>query len=160
MSSLDTITVKSANLAWKTFQAVNRRIPEGKHFHPKWAPEPLQKSYQRSMPPLGFPRETDSLCPDCVKEVRQAVIDGELDISKVTNGHPAEIKAQLLEEDNRIIIRKTCPRHGSFEDILSMDAEFSHVVESRFYGRDYQPSGDTKIHHHGTSNVKSLQYDV
>src|SRR6266404_7038551 len=66
-----------SDVAWKTFQSVNSLLPEGQAITPKWAPGPLLKSYERTSPPLGFPRETDSLCPRCVKEVRDAVISGE-----------------------------------------------------------------------------------
>ena len=66
-----------SDVAWKAFQSVNQRLPEGESIRPNWAPGPLLKSYERSAPPLGFPRETDSLCPTCVKEVRNAVITGE-----------------------------------------------------------------------------------
>ena len=66
-----------SNVAWKAFQTVNTLLPEGESVRPNWAPGPLLKSYERSAPPLGFPRETDSLCPRCVKEVRDAVITGE-----------------------------------------------------------------------------------
>lgn len=60
---------KMADIGWKAFQTVNRAIPEGESIKPSWAAEPLLKSYERTAPPLGFPRETDSLCPSCVKSV-------------------------------------------------------------------------------------------
>lgn len=75
-----------SNLAWKAFQAVNRRLPEGELPHPKWAPGRMLKSYERSAPPLGFPRNTDSLCPRCVPEVRNAIIRGEADVSLLVEG--------------------------------------------------------------------------
>ena len=65
---------KIADLGWKAFQAVNKLAPEGKSIQPSWAAEPLLKSYERTAPPLGFPRETDSLCPKCVKQVRETAI--------------------------------------------------------------------------------------
>src|SRR5947209_8397917 len=101
-----------SNAAWKIFQSVNRRLPEGEAVRPKWAPGPLLKSYERTSPPLGFPRETDSLCPRCVKEVRDAVITGETALETLMHQHPGEIKAQILEENGRVIMRKTCPKHG------------------------------------------------
>src|SRR5439155_13372079 len=58
-----------SDVAWKAFQSVNQWLPEGEAIRPKWAPGPLLKSYERSAPPLGFPRETDSLCPRSVKEL-------------------------------------------------------------------------------------------
>ncbi len=88
-----------SDVAWKAFQTVNQRLPEGEAIRPKWAPGPLLKSYQRTSPPLGFPRETDSLCPRCVKEVRDAVISGETTLESLMNEHPGEIKAQIVEEN-------------------------------------------------------------
>ena len=31
---------------------------------PKWSDKPLLKSWEKSKPPLGWPRSTDSLCPE------------------------------------------------------------------------------------------------
>ena len=59
----------SARLAWPVLQALNSLIPDGT-VQPKWAPGPLLKSHERSKPPLGWPRTTDSLCPTCVREIR------------------------------------------------------------------------------------------
>ncbi|HET6900165.1 MAG TPA: hypothetical protein VFK70_17570, partial [Vicinamibacteria bacterium] len=61
-------------LAWQVFQSVNTRLPESPAATPGWAPGPLPKSRERSHPPLGYPRETDSLCPRCVKETRQQIL--------------------------------------------------------------------------------------
>jgi len=36
---------------------------------PKWSDKPLLKSWEKSKPPLGWPRSTDSLCPKCVPEI-------------------------------------------------------------------------------------------
>ena len=46
---------------------------------PKWSDKPLLKSYQKTKPPLGWPRVTDSLCPTCVKEARAVVLRGDED---------------------------------------------------------------------------------
>ncbi len=89
----------AANLAWKAFQAVNTRIPDSPSIEPEWAPGPLPKSYERTKPPLGWPRETDSLCPECVIEVRDAIIAGERDLSEFTEKKTGEVKAELVEED-------------------------------------------------------------
>ncbi len=103
-----------SDVAWKVFQSVNRQLPEGEAIQPKWAPAPLLKSYERTSPPLGFPGETDSLCPTCVKEVRNAVITGAVSLETLMYTHPGEIKAQIVEEDGRVLMRKTCPVHGTF----------------------------------------------
>jgi len=31
-------------------------------------------------PKLGWPRETDSLCPKCIPQIRQRILDGELPV--------------------------------------------------------------------------------
>src|SRR5919112_2494720 len=106
---------KLADIGWKAFQAVNTALPEGQAIQPKWAAEPLLKSYERTAPPLGFPRETDSLCPTCVKQVREGVIDKSIPLEILKNSHPGEIKAQIVEENGQVLMRKTCPTHGEFE---------------------------------------------
>jgi 7,8-dihydro-6-hydroxymethylpterin dimethyltransferase len=141
-------------VAWDAFQAINTRLPARPAPTPAWAPGPLLKSHQRSRPPLGYPRETDSLCPRCVVETRRQIIAGERDLSELVSGHHGEIRATLYEEDGAIRVRKTCPRHGTFEDLLSIDAEFSRRMEARFPGRDYQTLGDELVHRHGTSTIK------
>ncbi len=146
--------VHAANLAWKSFQAVNTRLPEGQPFQPKWAPRPLLKSYERSKPPLGVPRETDSLCPKCVVEVRNAIIRGERDLTDLVNSHPGEIKAHIVEEDGKVLMKKRCEKHGEFVDMISSDVEFTRRLESLFPGRDFKTVGDELVHRHGSSSVK------
>ncbi|MCA1590867.1 MAG: radical SAM protein [Acidobacteria bacterium] len=145
---------KAADLGWKAFQAVNRVLPEGQAIQPAWAAEPLLKSYERTAPPLGFPRETDSLCPKCVKSVREGVISGNIPIEILKDSHPGEIKAQIVEEDGQVLMRKTCPTHGEFVDVLATDAHFLERIESLFYGRDFKSAEDSHVHHHGTSDIK------
>jgi uncharacterized radical SAM superfamily Fe-S cluster-containing enzyme len=145
---------RAAGLGWKLFQAINRRMPEGDPVKPSWAPGPFIKSRERDYPGLGFPRETDSLCPECVFETRREVLGGNITLEDLDRGHYAEIKSQIAEEDGKIVIRKTCPTHGQFEDILSMDPEFSRLQEKRFFGRDFRAAEDELIHRHGSSNIK------
>ena len=144
----------AADLTWKTFQAVNRSLPEGQLPTPRWAPGKMLKSHERSAPTLGFPRTTDSLCPRCVPEVRTAIINGEADLSSLMSGHPGEIKAQILEEGGKVIMRKVCDKHGPFEDVLSTDPEFTRRIEGLFFGRDFRCSEDEQVHRHGNSSIK------
>ena len=140
--------------AWQAFQAVNLRLPEGDAVAPRWAPGALPKSYERTRPPLGYPRETDSLCPRCVVETRKAILSGERDLSELVDGRLGEIKARLYEKDNEVWISKRCPDHGGFDDILSIDAEFSRRIEARYPGRDFRTLGDALVHRHGSSSVR------
>ncbi len=144
----------AADLGWKAFQAVNRVVPEGESIQPAWAAEPLLKSYERTAPPLGFPRQTDSLCPACVKAVRNGVISGDIPLEILKDSHPGEIKAEILEENGQVIMRKECPTHGLFEDVLATDADFLQRIESLFFGRDFKAAEDSHVHHHGTSDIK------
>ncbi|HEY3822270.1 MAG TPA: radical SAM protein [Polyangiaceae bacterium] len=155
MSELvDSVLSILADAGWRSFQTVNGRIPENASPHPEWAPGPLLKKRERTKPPLGWPRETDSLCPRCVVETRKAILAGERDLAELVDGHVGEIRARILEENGRVVIRKTCTEHGTFEDLLSIDPEFTRLVEQRYPGRDFRTLGDERVHRHGTSTIK------
>ena len=140
--------------AWTAFQSVNGRVREGSKVAPAWAPGPLPKSYERTLPPLGYPRETDSLCPRCVIDTRKSILSGKRDLSELVGGHLGEIRATLHERGKEVWISKTCPDHGSFDDIISMDVDFSRQIERRYPGRDFRTLGDELVHRHGTSTVR------
>lgn len=142
----------TANAAWSVLQAVNRRVP-ARPFQPAWAPEPLPKSWERTKPPLGFPRRTDSLCPTCTREVRDAIVGGRSDLKELFGGHPGEIPADIVQRGNEIWMVKTCPKHGTFEDVLSTDAAFYGRLEQNFFGRDVK-MGKDKLHEHGSSSIR------
>jgi len=47
------------------------------------------------------------------------------------NEKVGEIKAQIIERDGKILMVKDCPKHGHFEDVMSIDpAFFKHLEES------------------------------
>ncbi|MBI4530100.1 MAG: radical SAM protein [Candidatus Latescibacteria bacterium] len=144
---------KIAAVGWSVLQMMNRLIPEGKPFQPAWAPAPLLKSRQKSFPTLGWPRETDSLCPKCVKETREKILVGEEDLSLLINGHPGEVKATIRERGGKIVMEKTCPKHGFFSDVMSIDSTFLSRIERLFPGRDLKAVTDT-LHNHGTSSIQ------
>ena len=98
----------TANGAWKAFDFVNQ-IKQNPSFTPKWTEKPLLKSYEKTKPPLGWPRETDSLCPKCLPEARQKIVDGELDWEILLDEKVGEIKAQIIERDGKILMVKECP---------------------------------------------------
>src|SRR5262244_2863872 len=82
-------------------------------------------------PPPGWPRETDSLCPNCVREARQAIVDGKQDYKILLNEKVGEIKAIITEKDGKIVMLKDCPIHGHFEDVMAIDpAFFKHLEEA------------------------------
>src|SRR6201981_1996084 len=143
----------AAQGAWSIFEKLNSIRPNPS-FTPKWSDKPLLKSYQKEKPPLGWPRTTDSLCPKCVPEIRQQIIDGQLPVEILSNEKVGEIKAQIIERDGKILMVKDCPKHGHFEDVMSMDTDFSRHLEEVFPGRDIRAHNDEKLHHHGSSTVK------
>ena len=105
-------------------------------------------------PPLGWPRETDSLCPVCVREARQEIIDGKRDYKILLNEKVGEIKAQIIERDGKIRMVKDCPLHGHFEDVMAMDPAFFKHLEDAFPGSDMRSHNDEKLHNHGSSTIK------
>ncbi|HYP14491.1 MAG TPA: radical SAM protein, partial [Bryobacteraceae bacterium] len=143
----------AANGAWVVFDALNS-VNRNRSFTPKWSDKPLQKSWEKSKPPLGWPRETDSLCPKCVPEIRQQIVDGKLPHEILLNEKVGEIKAQIIERDGKILMVKDCPKHGHFEDLMSIDPEFSEHLERTFPGRDIAAHNDEKLHNHGSSTIK------
>jgi len=120
---------------------------------PAWAPRPLMHSKERTKPPLGWPRTTDSLCPRCVKEAREAVINDQMEMETFLHQHPGEIKAHIIERDGKIWMVKDCPHHGHFEDVIAMVPAFLRRIEELFPGRDFE-SPKTKLRDHGTSTIK------
>ncbi|HSY12298.1 MAG TPA: radical SAM protein [Verrucomicrobiae bacterium] len=142
----------AAKGAWTVFDKLNSINPNPS-FTPKWSDKPLLKSYQKSKPPLGWPRATDSLCPKCVPEIRQQIIDGKLPVEVLMNEKAGEIKATIIERDGKILMVKDCPIHGHFEDVMAMDTAFFKHLEEVFPGRDIRAHNDEKLHHHGSSTV-------
>ncbi|HEY7354071.1 MAG TPA: radical SAM protein, partial [Terriglobales bacterium] len=138
---------------WFVFDRLNRIKPNPAPT-PKWSDKPLLKSYQKSKPPLGWPRSTDSLCPKCVPEIRQQILDGHLPHEVLINEKVGEIKATIIEMDGKIMMVKECPKHGRFEDLMSIDTDFSKHLEDVFPGRDIRAHNDEKLHKHGSSTVK------
>jgi hypothetical protein len=112
------------------------RLIQKESFTPAWSDTPLQKSWEKTKPVLGFPRATDSLCPTCVREARQAILDGAKDVSILLNEKVGEINAQIIERDGKILMVKDCPVHGHFEDVMSSDPAMFRHLEEVFPGRD------------------------
>ena len=146
------VAVYAAKGAWVVYERLNRISPNAS-FTPKWSDKPLLKSYEKEKPPLGWPRTTDSLCPKCVPEIRQEIIDGKLPLEVLMNEKAGEIKAQIIERDGKILMVKDCPIHGHFEDVMAMDSAFFKHLEEVFPGRDIRAHNDEKLHHHGSSTV-------
>ncbi|MBO0722251.1 MAG: radical SAM protein, partial [Blastocatellia bacterium] len=143
----------AAGAAWAVFERINRIRPNPS-FTPKWSDKPLLKSWQKSKPTLGWPRTTDSLCPRCIPEIRQKILDGEMPVEILRNERVGELKAQIIERDGKIIMVKDCPIHGHFEDVMSIDPTMFRHLEDMFPGRDIRAHSDEKLHNHGSSTIQ------
>src|SRR6201987_64616 len=142
----------AANGAWVVFSNLNKIAPNPSITR-KWPDKPLLKSYEKTKPPLGWPLETDSLCPKCTREARQEILDGKKDVSVLLNEKVGEIKATILERDGKIRMVKDCPIHGHFEDVMAIDTAFFKHLEEVFPGRDIRAHNDSKLHKHGSSTI-------
>ena len=149
---VEKVIAVAANAAWYVYDKVNAINPNP-GFIPKWSDKPLLKSWEKQKPKLGWPRETDSLCPKCVPEIRQQILDGKIPVEILRNEKVGEIKANIIEKDGKIVMVKECPIHGHFEDLMSIDPAFSKHLEDVFPGRDIRAHNDEKLHDHGTSTI-------
>src|SRR3979490_322310 len=153
MRAVDAAVCTAASATFNSIQFFNKRNPNPS-FTPKWSDKPLLKSWEKTKPTLGWPRQTDSLCPDCVKEAREAIIPGKKDWRDLMNEKVGEIKAQIIERDGEVWMVKDCPIHGHFEDMMAIDVKFLTHIEKMFPGRDIDAHSDEKLHNHGTSTIK------
>jgi uncharacterized radical SAM superfamily Fe-S cluster-containing enzyme len=143
----------AAGAAWAIFERLNRIRPNPS-FTPAWSDRPLLKSREKVKPPLGWPRETDSLCPVCVREARQQILDSKKPLSDLLTEKVGEIKATILERDGKILMVKDCPIHGHFEDVMAIDPAFFRHLEEAFPGSDIRAHNDETLHNHGSSTIK------
>jgi 7,8-dihydro-6-hydroxymethylpterin dimethyltransferase len=143
----------AANGAWAVYDLASR-IKANPSFTPRWSDRPLLKSHEKTKPPLGWPRETDSLCPACVREARQEILDSKRDVSVLLKEKVGEIKAHIVERDGKILMVKDCPIHGHFEDVMSIDTAFFKHLEEVFPGHDIVAHNDATLHNHGSSTTR------
>ena len=157
---LESLLTHTASAAWHLVQAGNR-LGRGNPRRPRWAPpathRPAPSDAEGQAPdrpqPFTLPRETTSLCPDCVRDLRGRISRGEVGADALRGHHPGQIPARILERDGRIVIEKACATHGRFEETLSGNPEFTRRIERLFPGRDFDSSGDP-LHDHGTSSIR------
>ena len=151
-SFIDNAIHKTARVAWPVVQELQRRF-QNELPQAAWAPTKPTKSKDKQGPPLGWPRETDSLCPRCVKEVRDDLLSGKTDIKDLIAGNPGEVRAKILEKDGKLLMEKDCPKHGHFSDVMSIDPAFMGRIEGLFPGYDFK-GVKTKLREHGTSSIQ------
>ena len=99
-------------MAWNVWSM--RSIPSKPNasFTPKWSEKPLLKSWEKTKPPLGWPRTTDSLCPKCVPEMRKkdfSMVSSTVDVLHRTEKMRAKIKAQIINRDGKILMVEGLP---------------------------------------------------
>ncbi len=153
MKYVDRAISFTAGVAFDGIQIVNKYHPNPS-FTPKWSEKPLLKSWQKTKPQLGWPRQTDSLCPGCVKEARAKILSGEQDWKTLVNEKVGEIKADIIERDGQVWMVKDCPIHGHYEDMMAVDSQFLSWIEKNFPGRDIRAHNDEGLHNHGSSTIK------
>ncbi|HKT46451.1 MAG TPA: radical SAM protein, partial [Candidatus Acidoferrales bacterium] len=153
LRTIDWAVCKTAAATFNAIQLFNKHNPNPS-VTPQWSDKPLLKSWEKTKPTLGWPRVTDSLCPACVKEARQEIINGKKDWRDLMHEKVGEIKAQIVERDGQIWMVKDCPIHGHYEDMMAVDANFLKWIEAQFPGRDIPAHNDEDLHKHGSSTVR------
>jgi len=140
-----------------TISEISWRVPLGtarkRERASSWAPGKPSDRPMHSAIPLGVPRRIRSVCPNCVIETRNAVLDGRADINALKR-NPGVIKAEIIEEAGRVLMRKICQIHGPFEDVLATDAAFFRRMELLYPGPDFACTEDDLVHDHGVSSVR------
>ena len=68
-------------------------------------------SFQKSVIKKGLPKETMSLCPECKKL----------------------ISATIYEKNGKVMMKKTCEKHGEFEDTYWSDVDMYLKAEEWAY---------------------------
>ena len=155
MSAQPVSVIRSlSSAAWSFARNINSILPHGKLPQPSWAPTPLLKSWERVPMATGVPRRTLSLCPGCNREAEEAVIRGEASVADFRD-RPGIIEAQIVEEADRVLIRKACEKHGPFEDVLSNHPAFFKRMESLGFGNDFNCANDEVVHNHGANSIRN-----
>jgi uncharacterized radical SAM superfamily Fe-S cluster-containing enzyme len=90
--------------------------------------------------------------------MREEILAGRRDIRVLVDERPAEIRAHIVEETRAdgkraVLMRKECPKHGVFEDLMAVDADFLRRIERLYPGRDYL-APLTALREHGSSSIK------
>jgi uncharacterized radical SAM superfamily Fe-S cluster-containing enzyme len=152
LRTIDWAVCKAAGVTFNSIQHFNKRNPNPS-VTPQWSDKPLLKSWEKTKPTLGFPRQTDSLCPGCVKEAREAIIAGKKDWRDLMSEKIGEIKAQIIERDGQVWMVKDCPLHGHYEDMMAVDSKWLNWIEKQYPGRDIPAHNDEDLHKHGSSTV-------
>jgi len=142
----------AADLVWHLARVGGEWLNSYERF-PLWAPGKLSNRPDSTLIPLGVPRITGSVCPECVAQHRIGILQGMLS-ERTLKTDPGVIRAEIVEEAGRILIRKICSVHGPFEDLLATNAEFFRRMEKLYPGLDFLCSEDETVHDHGVSSIR------
>src|SRR5260221_11130076 len=99
--SLDWLVCKTATVTFNSIQYFNKRNPNPA-VTPQWSDKPLLKSWEKTKPTLGFPRQTDALYAGCVKEARNELIAVMNDWRDWKSDQNGQIKAKMIDRDVRV----------------------------------------------------------
>ena len=133
MKYVDQAVCSTATVVFDTVQFFNKYRP-GPTFIPKWSDKPLLKSWQKTKPPLGWPRQTDSLCPECVKEARAKIMNGDENWQSLLTEKTGEVKADIIERNGEVWMVKDCPIHGRFEDMMAVRRQVPELDRAQLPG--------------------------
>jgi 7,8-dihydro-6-hydroxymethylpterin dimethyltransferase len=148
----ESVACVAADLAWHLTRIGSRWLNSHERF-PLWASGNLSNRPDLSVIPLGVPRKTASICPECVAQRRGSILQGMLADTGLKND-PGVITADIVEEAGRILIRKICPVHGPFEDLLASSAQFFQRMETLCPEPDFLCDQDERVHDHGVSSIR------
>ena len=143
----------AANGIWQVFSTANK-IKQNPSFIPRWSDKPLLKSYQKTKPPLGWPRETDSLCPDL--HARGAAGDPRRQEGRQ---RPPQREGRRDQGDHHRARRQDPDGQGlpHPRPLRRRDGDrhrrSSSTSKRSFPGRDIRAHNDEKLHNHGSSTV-------
>ena len=151
---LDAVIRELADVGWRGFQAINTRVPESPSPSPDWAPGPLLRAASARSPARLAARDRLAAARDASFDTRNAILNGERDLADLARRPHGRDQGAHRRGERQLIIRKTCREHGTFEDLLLIDPEFSRLIEQRYPGRDFRTLGDEPVHRHGTSTIK------
>jgi uncharacterized radical SAM superfamily Fe-S cluster-containing enzyme len=71
----------------------------------------------RRHPTTELPRETLSICPECM------ILDGRVEV----------IEATVFERIGTVVMRKNCAVHGEFEEVIWSEADLYRKAMTRWY---------------------------
>ena len=147
------LLTRVADIAWRVLQTGNALVPSSSSPRPSWLPGGGTDAGEPVVPNFDLPRQTMSLCPGCVRELRERIAAGEIGPDDLRRNHAGYIPARIVERGGRVVMEKDCPAHGHVEETLSTNPAFTRRIERLFPGRDVDSSSDP-LHDHGPSSIR------